>query len=156
MQFLHTSIKAMVFLYLVVTCHIFLGPPKQTSMHTMCGAGDKDEGMSRTKGGGGWREAGSRKEKTQPWMESLLISNGNIWKCTLPLAKHTLDRGQATSEKRQKWWENVTVWECVWDREQAVSVDYIQPEFLCACAVLYLNRTNLFLCVCLEGWGSLY
>lgn len=44
------------------------------------------------------QETGKRKHNP---MDSLLISNGNIWKCTLSLAKHTLDRGQANSEKRQ-------------------------------------------------------
>lgn len=44
------------------------------------------------------QETGKRKHNPT---KCLLISNGNIWKCTLPLATHTLDRGQATSEKRQ-------------------------------------------------------
>lgn len=61
-------------------------------------------------------------------MESLLISNGNIWKCTLPLAKHTLDRGLATSEKRQNG-EKIKV--CVYMRKKTgkvLTVDYILPD----------------------------
>lgn len=61
--------------------------------------GNKQSSEISTGKGGGGQETGG--EKHNPGWASLLISNGNIWKCTLPLAKHTLDRGRATSEKRQ-------------------------------------------------------
>lgn len=83
-------------------CHIFPGPPLPHP--TLKQAGDRDVGAeqqdekAKREEDGERQEAGKRKHNP---MESLLISNGNIWKCTLPLAKHTLDRGQATSEERQ-------------------------------------------------------
>lgn len=83
-------------------------------------------------------------------MESLLISNGNIWKCTLPLAKHTLDRGQATSEERQNGGENVSVCKCVREENRVVSVDCVQPDCR-VCATLILNSNNLFLFVFVGG-----
>lgn len=86
-------------------------------------------------------------------MESLLISNGNIWKCTLPLAKHTLDRGLATSEKRQNG-EKIQV--CVYMRKktgQVLTVDYILPDcwiFAFVCNIVCKN--NHFMC-CMWVWS---
>lgn len=86
-------------------CHLFPGPPSKVSSVLSKGRRGKRGETSKAvrsaqgRGGGGGQETGG--EKHNPGWASLLISNGNIWKCTLPLAKHTLDRGRATSEKRQ-------------------------------------------------------